>query len=224
MLSRHFNGVRACSNSKLLATSTSRPTRSLWTILSYCEHKHANPRSTQLSSQSRAAHAKAGQYNISRDNMSVTVHSCPSVTQPATSNNSSEKIKPEPDLTGPWAFDGFSTVSAMSYLFTDQLDRLVRTGEFIRPSHQKPLAASANHQMLRHSSNTKDGEVKEDESLIEKREMNPTLIRGANNSGLYSKTVDNPVEIALRALDDENGLGNYSESEERAVSCFRLGL
>ncbi|KAL8922266.1 MAG: hypothetical protein Q9208_005236 [Pyrenodesmia sp. 3 TL-2023] len=78
--------------------------------------------------------------------------------------------------------------------------------------------------MMHPSSTTKDKGVEENESMIDQVKLWPILVEGAKDGGVYSKMIDNPIEIALRALVDENGLGNYAESEERAISCFRLGL
>lgn len=110
----------------------------------------------------------------------------------------------------------------MSYILTDQLDRFGRTHEPL--PYQRSIVTLTGSKAMLSTSTTKSFEAKGDGNMTVTNEFRPLLNEELENGGVHSKIIDNPIEIALRALVDENGLGNYSESGERAVSGFRLGL
>lgn len=118
--------------------------------------------------------------------------------------------------------DIFPGVSAMRYLLTGQLDRLVRVDEILSP-HQASDLALNNPKPVPPFLITEHVKGKEQGSENNKSEPYPAPDEEVKIDA-SGKTFDNPIEIALRALVDENGMANYVESEQRAISCFRLGL
>ncbi|KAL8903911.1 MAG: hypothetical protein Q9207_003621 [Kuettlingeria erythrocarpa] len=148
--------------------------------------------------------------------MAVPGSSGPPTTSPAVSDSSDKKPNEEDGLLISAISEIFPGVSAMRYLLTGQLDRLVRVDEMFS-SYQTSDSKLAHSEFVPSFSITEHVKGKEHRSGNNKPELYHSPDEKVKNDA-EGKTFDNPIEIALRALVDENGLGNYLESEERAVS------
>lgn len=222
MLSRCFKGVRACSAFKLTTTTLSRPARLLSTTTSFRDDERNQSEAPPLAKTSLAESAKTGHGHINSNKMAMAGRSGPPTTSPAASDNSEKgtNTKAGPPVTA--ISDVFPGVWAMRYLLTGQLDRLARLDEILFP-HQISNVALTDPKQAPLFSTTEHIKEEKHGSGNSKLELSPSPNEEVKDD-VHGKTLDNPVGIALRALVDENGLGNYVESEERAVSCFRLGL
>lgn len=214
MPSQHFVKAPAGSVVNMFAFNTAHSIRSYRKIPSRGKLQQIRFGSIQLRKETLAERAQADYDHVYRTNKVPSSWNLPIIPPPIPTAVAHDVSTHSQELESP-TFSDFPTVSAMSTFLTKQVSQLAAINKQIPPSYQTAFAVLIDRKLMLSSLNTKNRKIKEDADLIDRLVRYTSLKDQLTDGGVQSKTIDNLIEVTLRALLVGNGLGYYCFESDR---------